>query len=103
MFLEAVLDPSDPLNSRFSNSFNFDENFSDAKIVRKIMRSLLEPFRPMVMTIEEIKDLDSMRVEELVDSLQTYISSHCVNLRKPSLLHLRLSRKEPITPPMRNH
>lgn len=41
-------------------------------MTKKIMRSLPEQFIPKVTAIEEIKDLDSMKVEELVDSLQTY-------------------------------
>jgi len=38
-------------------------------MMKKIMRSLPERFIPKVNAIEEIKDLDSMKVEELVDSL----------------------------------
>lgn len=44
----------------------------DAKMVRKIMRSLPKRFRPKVIAIERSKDLDYMKVEELVGSLQTY-------------------------------
>ena len=36
------------------------------------MRSLLEKFRPKVTTIQESKNIDSMRVDELVGSIQTY-------------------------------
>lgn len=35
-------------------------------------RSLPEKFRPKVTTIEESKYLDSIKVEELIGSLQTY-------------------------------
>jgi len=45
---------------------------SDAKLIKKILRSLLEHFRIMVTTIEESTDLDSMKIEELVGSLKTY-------------------------------
>jgi hypothetical protein len=41
----------------------------DVKIIKKILRSLLERFRIKVTTIEESKDLDSMKIEELVGSL----------------------------------
>jgi RNA-binding protein YhbY len=44
----------------------------DVKLIRKILRSLPEHFRIKVTTIEEIKDLEEMKIEELVGSLQTY-------------------------------
>ena len=37
--------------------------------VRKILRYMLEKFRPKVTTIEQNKDLDTIHVEELVGSL----------------------------------
>jgi hypothetical protein len=45
---------------------------SDVKLIRKILRSLPERFRIKVTTIEESKDLEEMKIEELVGSLQTY-------------------------------
>jgi len=45
---------------------------SDVNLIRKIIRSLLEHFRIKVTTIEESKDLEEMKIEELVGSLQTY-------------------------------
>ena len=36
------------------------------------MRFLLKKFRPKVTTIQESKNIDSMRVDELVGSIQTY-------------------------------
>jgi len=45
---------------------------SDVKLIRKILKSLLEHFRIKVTTIEESKDLEEMKIEELVRSLQTY-------------------------------
>jgi hypothetical protein len=52
-----------------NSTINLGKKFSDAKMMKKIMRSLPERFIPKVNAIEEIKDLDSMKVEELVDSL----------------------------------
>ena len=40
--------------------------------MRKILRSLPESFRAKVTTIEESKDLDDIKVQELIGSLQTY-------------------------------
>jgi RNA-binding protein YhbY len=37
-----------------------------AKLIKKILRSLSERFRIKVTSIEESKDLDSMKIEELV-------------------------------------
>jgi hypothetical protein len=45
---------------------------SDVKLIRKILRSLPKRFRIKVTTIEESKDLEEMKIEELVGSLQTY-------------------------------
>jgi len=45
---------------------------SNVKLIRKILRSLHECFRIKVTTIEESEDLEEMKIEELVGSLQTY-------------------------------
>jgi hypothetical protein len=45
---------------------------SDVKLIRKILRSLPERFRIKVTTIGERKDLEEMKIEELVGSLQRY-------------------------------
>ncbi|KAF5480159.1 hypothetical protein F2P56_000925 [Juglans regia] len=45
--------------------FNLGEKVEDSRVVRKILRSPLERFRPKVTVIEESKDLDAIRVEEL--------------------------------------
>jgi hypothetical protein len=45
---------------------------SDVKLIRKILRSLPKRFRIKVTTIEENKDLEEMKIEELVGSFQTY-------------------------------
>jgi hypothetical protein len=59
---------SDLRNSMVS----FGKPVSNVKLIRKIMRSLAERFRIMVTTIEENKDLEEIKIEELVGSLQTY-------------------------------
>jgi hypothetical protein len=45
---------------------------SNVKLIQKILRSLPERFRIKVTTIEESKDLEEMKNEELVGSLQIY-------------------------------
>jgi hypothetical protein len=47
-------------------------NVSDVKPIKKILRSLCEHFIIKVTTIEESKDLESLKIKELVGSLQTY-------------------------------
>ena len=52
--------------------FNLGEKTENSKIVRKILQSLPESFRAKVTTIEESKDLDDIKVQELIGSLQIY-------------------------------
>ena len=51
---------------------NLGEKIEDAKVVRKILRSLPKSFRAKVTAIEESKDLDEIKIQELIGSLQTY-------------------------------
>ena len=41
-------------------------------MVRKILRFLPESFRAKVTAIEKSKDLDEIKIQELIGSLQTY-------------------------------
>ena len=60
------------LNEVVIGKFNLGEKMEDSKIVRKILRSLPESFRAKVTIIEESKDLNDIKVQELIGSLQTY-------------------------------
>ena len=60
------------LNEIVIAQLNLGEKIEDAKVVRKILRSLSESFRAKVTTIEESKDLDEIKIHELIGSLQTY-------------------------------
>ena len=51
---------------------NLREKIEDGKVVRKILRSLPESFQSKVTTIEESKDLDEIKIQKLIRSLQTY-------------------------------
>ena len=57
------------LNEVIVSKFNLGEKMEDSKIVRKILRSSPESFRAKVTAIEESKDLDDIKVQELVGSL----------------------------------
>lgn len=48
------------------------ESIPDSKIVRKILRSLPKRFHPKVIAIKERKDIDTIKVEELIESIQTF-------------------------------
>ena len=66
------------LNEIVIAKLNLGEKIEDAKVVRNILRSLLESFWAKVIAIEESKDLDEIKIQELMGSLQTY------ELRLPS-------------------
>jgi hypothetical protein len=66
----------------------------DVKLIRKILRSLPERFRIKVTTIEESKDLEEMKIKELVGSLQTYELS-LPPVKKVKTIPSRLPRRKP--------
>ena len=57
------------LNEVVIDKFNLGEKTEDLKVVQKILRSLLKSFRVKVTAIEESKDLDEIKVQELIGSL----------------------------------
>ena len=60
------------LNEVVVSKFNLGEKTEDSKLVRKILRSLPKSFRAKVTAIEESKDHDDIKVQELISSLQAY-------------------------------
>ena len=60
------------LNEVVFGKFNLGERREDSKIVRKILQSLPKSFRAKVTAIKESKDLDDIKVQELISSLQAY-------------------------------
>ena len=60
------------LNDIVNSTYNLGEVYDQPKIIRKILRLLTKDFRPKVTTITERKDVDSIPVDELVGSLQSY-------------------------------
>ena len=54
------------LNEVVISKFNLGEKTEDSKVVRKILRSLPKSFLAKVMAIEKSKDLDEIKVQELV-------------------------------------
>ncbi|WJX88834.1 hypothetical protein P8452_70878 [Trifolium repens] len=64
-FHMSILDLANPFDS-------LGERLSDEKLVRKILRSLPKRFDMKVIAIEEAQDISSLKVEEVVGSLQTF-------------------------------
>ena len=60
------------LNEIIIAKLNLGEKIEDAKVVRKILRSLSESLYVKITAIEESKDLDEIKIQELIGSLQTY-------------------------------
>ena len=60
------------LNDIVNFAYNLGEIYDQPKIIRKILRSFTENFRPKVTAITESKDVDSIPIDELVESLQSY-------------------------------
>ena len=54
------------LNDIVNSAYDLGEIYDQPKIVRKILRSLIEDFRPKMTIITESKDVDSILVNELV-------------------------------------
>jgi hypothetical protein len=88
-FREFYTKMSDLRNSMVS----LGKTISDVKLIRKIIRSLPERFRIKVTTIEESKDLEKMKIEELVGSLQTYELS-LPSVKKVKTIALKASKKK---------
>ena len=94
-FEELRMSKDESFNSFYSkfnevviSKFNLGEKTEDSKVVRKILRSLSKSFRAKVTAIEESKDLDEIKVQELIGSLQMYELS-LPNQRKSKPLALK--------------
>ena len=73
-------------------SFNLGKQIPNSKVVRKILRSFPKKFRAKVIIIEESKDIDSMRVGELVGYIQNFLILKV--LKSPPLRPLRMKKKK---------
>ena len=60
------------LNDIVNSTYNLGEIYDQPIIVRKILRFLTEDFRSKVTANIESKDVDSIPVDKLVASLQSY-------------------------------
>ena len=89
IFLPFYSELSDIVNS----SFNLGEPILDFKVVRKISRSLPKIFSPKVIAIEKNKDIDLMRIDEIIGFIQTYEMT-LPNSQKPKDFTFKASKNE---------
>ena len=59
-------------NDIINSTYNLGEIYDQPKIVRKILRSLIEDFRPKVIAIIKSKDVDSIPIDEFVGFFKSY-------------------------------
>jgi gag-polypeptide of LTR copia-type len=59
------------------------ENLIETKIVEKILISLTDAFKNIVCTIEELKNLNELLVDELVDSLMAHKQRKKLKKKEP--------------------
>ena len=57
------------LKNIVNSAFNLGETTLEPKIVRKVLRSLLERFHAKIIAIKESKDIDKIPLTELVGNL----------------------------------
>lgn len=82
------------MNAIVNDTFTLGAPLSDQKIVKKIQRSLPERFDAKVVTIEENKNLNILKAEELVGNLQTFEANLRINGKSKSKgIALRASKK----------
>ena len=55
-----------------NSAFNLGETIHKPKIVKKVLKSLLERFHAKITATKESKDIDKIPLTELVGNLQTY-------------------------------
>ena len=55
-----------------NSAFNLRETIPEPKVVRKVLKFLLERFHAKIIAIEESKDIGSIPLTELIGNLQTY-------------------------------
>ena len=60
------------LKNIVNSAFNLRETIPEPNVVRKVLRSLPERFHAKITIIEESKDIDKIRLTELVGNLQPY-------------------------------
>lgn len=66
---ESISDFNSKLCDIANETFSLGEKYSKTRLVRKILRFSPDRFQAKVIAIEESKDVDELKVEELMGSL----------------------------------
>ena len=74
---ESVVDSSSRISNVVNQLKSNGEDYQEKRIVEKILKSLPHKYDNLVMTIEEAKDLTTLKMDELMGSLQTH--EHRIN------------------------
>jgi transposase InsO family protein len=69
---ECVKEFSDRFNELVNQMKSYGEDVTNTKMVEKILISLPEKYDPLVAVIEETKNLEELKVEELMGSLKSF-------------------------------
>ncbi|XP_024018585.1 uncharacterized protein LOC112090762 [Morus notabilis] len=69
---ECIADFNSKLCDIANEAFALGEKYTDAKLVKKTLRSLPARFAYKVTAIEEAKNVEKMRLDELIGNLQTF-------------------------------
>nr|KJB72631.1 hypothetical protein B456_011G188300 [Gossypium raimondii] len=70
--LETIGEYYAKLSDLSNQAFASGEEYSNAKIIRNVLRSFLERFSIKVTIIEEAKNLEKLAIDEFIGSLQTF-------------------------------
>ena len=84
------------LNAIVNDAFTLGDPILEHGIVKKILRSLPERFDPKVIAIEENRNLNTLKVEELVGNLQTFDANLMSNEKLKSKGFVLKASKESI-------
>ena len=82
---ETISDFNSKLCDIANEAFALGEKYSDTKLVRKTLRSLPERFAYKVAAIEEARDVQNMRLDELMGSLHTFELNLKMNKKEKSI------------------
>lgn len=66
---ETMFDYQSRLISIVNQMYKNDKKLEDVHVIEKMLRSITPNFEHVVTTIEELKDLEIMTIEELLRSL----------------------------------
>lgn len=77
-------------HTKLSNLVNsmksLGKDIPKSKVVQKVLRSLLKRFRPKVTMIAKNNDLKTIKLEELIDSLQMFEAAIKVTTKKKCIV-----------------